>query len=192
MLADRHSPLNAFAGPFSRNLKQSLRYANARGGQRQPSGIECGQCNLQPRAFFENHVLARDTNIGEPNDRIVKRPESHKPAAIRDFQSRRVHIDDEGCNLLAFLSADHLGRRPRHHHQHAGFHAIGAPKLFAVEHELGAVFAWLGFETQCRRIGSRMDFSQRERGNLPAGNAWKIFLFLLFGSKQKQRLRDTN
>ena len=139
--------------------------------------------DLESGTFLKDDVLPRNAHIGEPNDCIVKRAQSHEPAAIRDLQSRRVYIDDERCDLLAFFSADHLRRRARHHHQHAGFHAVSAPKFFAVQDELGAVFAWLSFQAQCRRVGSCMDFRQRERRNFAACDARKIFLFLLFGAK---------
>ena len=37
-----------------------------------------------------------------------------------------------------------------------------------------------------------MDFGQRERRNFAACDARQIFLFLLFGAEQKQRLRDAD
>src|SRR5437899_3709944 len=37
-----------------------------------------------------------------------------------------------------------------------------------------------------------MDFSQRECGNFATRDTRQVFLFLLFCSKQEQRLRDTN
>ena len=103
--------------------------------------------DLKSGAFLKDDVLPRNAHIGELNNCIVKRAESHEPAAIRDLQSGRVYIDNEGRDLLAFFSADHLRRCARHHHQHAGFHAVSAPKLFAVQDELGAVFGWLSFQT---------------------------------------------
>src|SRR5439155_1123821 len=109
--------------------------------------------------------------IGELNDRIVKRAKSHKPAAIRDLQSRRVYVDDESSNLFAFFSADHLRRRARHHDQHARLYAVRAPEFFAVQNEFGAVFAWLGCEAQCGRVGSCMDLRQCERRNFAACGA---------------------
>ncbi len=47
------------------------------------------------------------------------------------------------------------------------------------------------FKFKVAGIGSCLDFSQRECRNLTARYAWQIFLFLFFGTKQKQRLRYT-
>ena len=103
MFADRHAPLNRSPAHF-RQISSS-----ASKPRRTPRAIvsrpvfKRSQRDLQPGSFLEDDVLARNAHIGEPNDAIVKRAQSHEPAAIRDFQSRRVHIDDERCDLLAFL-----------------------------------------------------------------------------------------
>src|SRR4051812_19369728 len=108
MLADGHTPLNAFAGPFPTYLQQTLRHADARRRQREPPSIKRSKCDLEAGTFLENDVLPRNVHISEPNDCVVKRAQSHEPAAIRDLQSGRIYIDDEGSDLLAFFPADHL------------------------------------------------------------------------------------
>src|SRR4051794_4236535 len=99
MLADWHTPLNAFAGPFPTDLQQALRHSDARRRQREPSSIKRSKGDLESGTFLENDVLPRNPHVGEPNDCIVKRPQSHEPAAISDLQSRGVDIDDECSDL---------------------------------------------------------------------------------------------
>ena len=132
MFADRDAPLNAFARPFPRDLEQPFGQANARRRQRQPPGVQRRKRDFESGAFFENDVLPRDAHVRELHDCVVKRAQSHEPAAINDLQSRRIDIDNKCRDLFALFPSYHLRRCARHYYQHAGFHTVGAPKLFAV------------------------------------------------------------
>ena len=139
MFADRHSPLNALARPFAGDLEQPFRNTNARRRQSEPAGVQCGERYFQTRALFRNHVFARHMHVGEFHNRVIKRAQSHEPAAIGDFETRRGNIDNERGDLFAFLAVHHLRRCPRHHHEHARLYAIRAPKFFAIENELRTI-----------------------------------------------------
>ena len=95
-------------------------------------GVQRRKRDFQSGAFFGNDVFARHAHIGELDDCVIKRAQSHEPAAICDLQSRRIDIDNECRDLFALLPVYHLGWRPRHHHEHPGFDTVRAPKLFAI------------------------------------------------------------
>ena len=148
---------------FRQISSKPLRHTDARRGSVSRPVLSVVSATFKPGAFLENDVLPRHAHVGESHDGIVKRAQSHEPAAICDLQSRRIYIDDERRDLLAFFSADHLRRRARHDHQHAGFHAVSAPKFFAVQNELGAVCALAQRSGSVSPGRTCMDFRQCER-----------------------------
>src|SRR5438552_3542493 len=108
MFADWYAPLNAFAGPFSRDFEQAFGKAYARRGQRESPGVQRRKRDFQSGAFLENDVLTWDTNIREFYDRVIQCPQPHEPASISDLQPWRIHINDERCDLLALFAAHHF------------------------------------------------------------------------------------
>ena len=158
MFPDRHAPLHAFACPFARDFQQPLGDTDACGRQRQPASVQRRERDFQSRALFRDHVFARHAHVRELHDGVVKGTEPHEPAAIRDLEPGCRNIDNERRDLLAFFAANYFRRRLRHDHEHASFHAIGAPKFFAIQDELGAVGRRIGAETHGRRVGAGVRF----------------------------------
>ena len=188
MLPDGHAPLNAFAGPFARNLEQPFGNADACSGKRKPASIQRRERDFEAFAFARDDIFARHTDIFKINDRVVERAQSHEAAAVSDLQPRRLHIDNECRNLFAIFAANQFRRRPRHDHKHPRFHAVGTPKFLAIQNELRAIRCWLGTQAHRRRIGAGVRFGQRKSGNFSARNARQVFLLLLFRAKQEQWL----
>src|SRR6266436_3995033 len=104
MPSDWSAPLNSFACPFARDFEQTFRQSNARSRNGQTASVQRCERDLQSLAFLRNHVLARDTHVREFHDAVVKRAQSHEPAAVCDLEPGRIDIDDERRDLFA-LSA---------------------------------------------------------------------------------------
>src|SRR6202043_3060812 len=137
-------------------------------------------------------VRARYAHIGEPHHRVVKRAQTHEATAISDLEAGWGNIDNEGTDLFAFFSVHHFGRRSRHHDEYSGFHAICAPKFFAIQDELRTIGRWFGLETHRRRIGAGVRLGQSKRRDFSTRHARKIFFLLFFGAKKQKRLRHTD
>ena len=95
MFADRDTPLNAFAGPFSRNFQESFRDTDTRGRQSEPPGVQGGKRNFEAGALFRDHVLPRYPHVRKPNNPVIERPQAHEPAAVGDLKSGRSDVHDE-------------------------------------------------------------------------------------------------
>src|SRR5438105_1052869 len=113
-------------------------------------------------------------------------------AAIRDLETRRIDIDDEGSDLFALPAVDDFRRRSRHYYEHPGLDQICAPELFAVEDERRTIFGRIGAKTHVRGVGAGIPFRKRERGNLATRDPRQIFFLLFFRAKEQQWLRDSN
>ena len=132
MLTNWHAPLNAFARPFARDLEQPFGKAHARRRQSEASGVQRCKRDFQSCAFLRDDIFAGHPHLVKFHDRVIKRAESHEPATIRDFQPRRVHINNERGDLLALFSAHQFWRRAGHYDKHACLHAVRTPKFLAI------------------------------------------------------------
>ncbi len=184
MLPDRHAPLHALARPFAADFEQALGQSDARRGDRQAPGVQGRERDLQTRAFLRDHVLARHAHVREFHNAVVERAQSHEMAAICDFKSGRINIDDERSDLFALLAVDDFWRRLRHDYEHARFDQVRAPKLLAVQDERRTVFRGVGAQTHVRRVRSGIPFRERKRGNLATRHPRQIFFLLLFRAEQ--------
>ncbi len=63
VLADRLAPLDALTGELAGHLRRPLRGPGADRRQRQPTGVERGQGDLEPEPFACDHVLGRHVRI---------------------------------------------------------------------------------------------------------------------------------
>ena len=142
-------------------------------------------------SFLRDHVFAWHPHVGELHDSVVERAQAHETTAVCDLEPGRIDIDDKCSDLLPLLAVHNFWRRFCHHHQNAGLDQICAPKLFAIQDETGAVFAFVGAQTHVRGIGPGIPFGQRESRDFLARDPRQIFVLLLFGSEQEQRLRNT-
>ena len=123
-----HAPLNPLARPFPADIEQPFAKADARRWNREPASVQGRERDFQSLAFLGDHVFARHAHVGEFHDAVVERAQSHEVAAIRDFQSGRIDIDNERSDLLALPAIDHFGRRPGHDHKHAGLNHSSCTK----------------------------------------------------------------
>ncbi len=99
-------------------------------------------------------------------------------------QAWRVARHDEGRDALA---AWLIRIGPRHHGEKVRDIGIGDIAFAAAEQIAVAILG--RFRPQARRIGSGFWFCQCETGDdIAACDSRKIFLFLLFGSEQNERL----
>ena len=108
VFADGCAPLHAFVRPVARNFQAAFRQADARGGQRQPAGVERRQRDAQTFAFGEQNIFARHADVRETDDAVVERPQAHEMAAVHDFDARPVHFHDERRDLVLRFAVDDL------------------------------------------------------------------------------------
>ena len=160
VLADGRTPLHPLTGPLPNDFQTTLGKPHTGSRQRQAPRVQCRKRNSQPFALRQQNVLARHADIGEANDAVVERPQSHEPAAMRDFHTRRVHLDNERRDLVFRPAVDHFRRRPGHDHDDAGFRAVGTPQFFAIQDEMASVGSRLGAGLHFRRIGAHSRFGQ--------------------------------
>src|SRR3954468_2917342 len=99
MLPDGGAPLHAFVGPFLHNLDALLCHADAGGGQGEPARVEGHERDFEAFAFGEHDVLARNNDVLEANDTVIKSPQAHEMTAVNDFEPGGVYIDDESGDL---------------------------------------------------------------------------------------------
>ena len=160
MPADGRTPLHPLAGPLPNDFQTTLGQPHTGGRQCQAPRVQRRKRDPQPFALGEQYVLARHADVGEANDAVIERPQSHEAAAMRDLHPRGVHLDDERRDLVFRLAVDHFRRRPGHDHDDAGFRAVGTPQFFAIQDEMASVGSRLGAGLHFRRIGAHSRFGQ--------------------------------
>ena len=192
VLADRHAPLHALVRPLLRDVGHAPADGRAARGDGQPSGVERDQRELETLPLAPQHVLVRNVEVLEADQRVADAAQPHELAAMDDLESRRVRLHDERRDLLFLLALDDLGRRARHHHDELGLRAVGAPQLLAVDHPPLAVGRAGGGGLHLRGIGADAGLGQRERGDRPFSQAREILLLLLVCAEQLQRLRHAD
>jgi hypothetical protein len=158
--------LSAIAACFPIGAPHWTRWAAQRrviSRQRLPSPAQA-----ESFAFGQEDILARHMDIGEANDAVIESSQSHETAAVSDFDSGPIHLDEESGNLVFGFARDHFGWRPGHDDDDSGFGAVGAPELFAIEQEGIACGSWLSARAHGRRIGTDACLGKCEGGDLAA------------------------
>ena len=127
-----------------------MHHAGAGGGQGEAAGVESAEGNFKAFADLVHHVLDWYFNIVEMQHAVVQRFESHEAAAGDDFDSWRIHGDDEcrGGEAFAFL------RGACHDNDVRGLEAVGAPELLAIQNVVCAGFVQFRVGLHLRRIGA--------------------------------------
>lgn len=115
-----------------------------------------------------------------------------KAAAVQHLEAWRVPFDDESGDLFFLAAVLHERGRLRHHHQDVGDHAVGAPKLGAVDGVMFSVGRWGGRGRHASRVRAHLGLGQRERRNRALGETGQVFAFLLLGAEKQKRLRHAN
>ena len=192
VFADGRTPLHPLPGPLANDFQTALRKTYAAGRQCQAPRVQRRKRDPQPFALGEDYIFARHADIGEANDAVVQRPQSHEPAAMRDLHARRVHLDDERRDLVFRLAIHQFRRRPGHDDDDAGFGAVGAPQFFAVQHEMFSVGRRLGVGLHFRRIRADPRFRQGKGRNFPLRHAREELSFLNLVAEKDERLRHAN
>ena len=166
--------------PAAADLEALLRDAGADGGQREASGVERREGDAQALPFLADEILARYAHVAKADDAVRERLETHEVTAVLDLHARPIGVDDEGADLLRRGVA-------RHHDEELGERAVGAPELLAVQQKHVAVTHRRRGEA--RRIGADVRLGEGKGGDRTRRAAWQIFLFLLRGAEELQRLR---
>jgi hypothetical protein len=192
VLADRRAPLHALVRPLTRDLEHLPGAGCASRGDREASGVQRDQRELQAKALAPEEILLRDEHILEVDQHVADTAQAHELAAVRDLDARRVHLEDEGRDLFLFFSLHDLRRRLAHHDDEFRLEAVRAPQLLAVEDPAAAVGGRNRARLHLRGIGSDARLGERERGDRAFREARQIFLFLFFGAEELQRLGDAD
>ncbi len=169
VLPDWRAPLHAFACPLLSDLQHPPPARRTPGRNREAACVESDQRELQPEAFAPQEVFLGDEDVFETDQYIADAAQSHELAAMDDLDSRRVHLEDEGRDLLFLFALDDLGRGTRHHDDHFRFEAVRAPQLFAVEDPSLSIRRRNGVGLHLGRIATDSRLGQRERGDRALG-----------------------
>ena len=183
-LATGLAPLLARGRPFAGDLQTPLARSDAHRGQREPSGVERGEGDLEARALRADAVGGRDPDLVEAGDAVLQAAQAHEGVAVLDRDALARRLDDEGGD--AALVALGLGH-PGHHDEEVGDDAVGGPQLDAVEDVVVAVRDGGGGEAG--GVGADVRLGQQERGDVGTGKARQERVLLLLRAEDLQRLR---
>ena len=101
-------------------------------GQGQAAGVEGDERQLEPLALAPEDVLHRHFHVGEADDAVFDRLESHEVEPLHHLHARANSVST--MNAVIFFVPG-----PRHHHHQLGDRPVGAPQLLAVEDVVRAV-----------------------------------------------------
>jgi uncharacterized protein YbaR (Trm112 family) len=155
VLGNGFAPLLATFGPAGADVQAATGEAGAGRRQSDASGVQGSERDLQAATFTTDDVALRHHNVGETNDAIVERLQSHEAAAVHDLDSGPIILHHEGCRRVGFL----LGGSAGHDHDERCAGAVGAPEFFAIEDEVLTVLRRLSDGSNPCRI--RADFRLR-------------------------------
>lgn len=113
MLANRLAPLHSLDGPFPRYLQRLFRNSGCDRRQGQPSGVECGQRDLQTVAFPADQVVFGHPDAMKPGHAVFDATQSHELVAPLHGDPGRISLDDKGADSP---SVPFTARYPRHNH----------------------------------------------------------------------------
>src|SRR5204863_2058576 len=137
-------------------------------------------------------ILTRHAHVREPHDLILDRLEPHEAAAMHDLHARRVRLDDERSDLLAWLSVHDGVRRARHDDEQVSARAVRAPELLAVQRPELPVLAPRRARAEIGGIGAGVDLSEGKGRNGSLGEPREVALLLLRRPEQLQWLRQAD
>ena len=150
-----------------------------RSRQREPAGVQRDQRELETLAFAPEHVLRRHLHVGEPDDPVLQRLESHEVEPLHHLDAGPVRLDDERRDLLRTGA--------RHDHHQLGDGAVGAPELLAVQDVVLAVGRKRRGRAERGGIGADLILGQREGGHGTLGQTRQILLLLRRRAEQLER-----
>ena len=166
-------------------LSDNLPAPAAHRRDRQPSGVERRQGDLEALTLLAEPVLDRDADVVEPGDAVLDALQSHEHVAVLDRDAGRRGLDHEGGD--AATSALVLRHRGHHHHQ-LGDDAVGGPELHSVEDVLLAVVAEPGRGAHPGGVGADVGLGEQEGRDRTAGAPGEVLLLLLVGAEHLDRL----
>ena len=192
VFADGPTPLHSLARPLTGNLEAALPGGDRGDWEREPSGIEGDQAQLQTLSHLPQHVLVGHPDVGEAHHPVVDGLQTHEVAAVLDFHTRPRGLHDERGDLPLLLPVHDLGRGARHHHHQFRLGAVGAPQLLAVQEPRLSVLG--GHGQRFHGSGVRPDprFSERERRDRPPREAREVLLLLGVRAEHLERLRHAD
>src|SRR5205814_4834325 len=85
VLADGATPLHALARPLTGDLETALPGGDRRDREREPTGVEGDETQLQAFAHLPQYVLVGHADIAEANHAVVDRLQAHEVAAVLDL-----------------------------------------------------------------------------------------------------------
>lgn len=165
-------------------FRHHLPAAHAHRGQREASGVEGGEGDLQARALGADAVRGRDADLVEAGDAVLKAAQPHEGVAVLDGDAVRRGLDDEGGDAALVP----IGLRYAcHDHEQIGDDAVRGPQLHAVQDVV--VTVRYGRHRHARRVGADVRLGEQERADVRAGTARQELVLLLLGAELLQRLR---
>jgi len=192
-VCNRHAPLNAFRPPICARFRAPLGKANA----------GCGQCespysNVVSATFNPAPSLKMMFSRGMRYIReffttaLYSARQPHEPASISDLQPRRVHINDERCDLLALLPPTIFDGVRAITTSTPAFTPFVPPKFFRSfsTNSEPSPLASLSNSVLPGRSPA-MNFGQRDAEISPPATRGRYFCFCS-PFEQNQRLRDTD
>ncbi len=88
VLADGSAPLHPFRRPGAGDLQRALGAGGAARGNGEPPGIEGDEGELESLALLPQDVLDRDFDVGESQDAVLDRAESHEMEPLHHLDAR--------------------------------------------------------------------------------------------------------
>ena len=70
------------------DLEAALGARHGRGGKREPAGVEGDERELESLALAPEHVLDRHLHVGEADDAVLERLESHEVEPLHHLDAR--------------------------------------------------------------------------------------------------------
>ena len=161
VLAYLTAPLNAGPGPISAHLERAFARRGAERGQRQASGVQRDERELQSLALCPQQILAWHLHIGEAKDSVGESVEPHKGALAYGLDALPLGLHDQRGDRLAARS---FGRwRARHDYDDVGAWPVRRPQLLAVQDPMRSILGERRGRGHVGGVRSHVGLGERER-----------------------------